>query len=139
MQNDNLISLSERSTEEQREICSKGGKASGTARRKKRTMRAAAQMILSLPVCESDTVAVEALKNVGIENPTEYTNLEALMIIAYSKAKSGDHKALVFIRELIGEDPHINAYKEKIELEKEAKESACKIADEWVAAVLATE
>ncbi len=132
MQKDNLIPISERTTSEQREICSKGGKASGTARRKKRTMRAAAQMILSLPVCENDTVAVEALKNMGIENPTEYTNLEALMIVAYMRAKNGDHKALVFLRELIGEDPQINAYRERTELTNKAQETAAALVNDWI-------
>lgn len=43
MNDDNLISLRDRTTSEQREIASKGGKASGKARRERRLIREALQ------------------------------------------------------------------------------------------------
>ena len=48
MANDNLISLADRTTEEQRKIAKKGGIASGEARRKKKTMKAMLQTCLEL-------------------------------------------------------------------------------------------
>ena len=43
----NLISIKERTTKEQREIASKGGKASGKARRRNRVMRDIAKTVFS--------------------------------------------------------------------------------------------
>ena len=43
---ENLISLADRATEEQREIAKKGGKASGAARRRKRDMRELMKLML---------------------------------------------------------------------------------------------
>ena len=48
--NKNLIPMNERTKEEQREIARKGGRESGKVRRRKRTMKDAAQLILQLPV-----------------------------------------------------------------------------------------
>ena len=45
----NLIPFNERTESEQREIAQKGGIASGAARRRKRSMRQAADYYLSLP------------------------------------------------------------------------------------------
>ena len=51
MANDeNLIPMNRRTESERREIASKGGKASGEARRKKRDMRKAAETLLNMPV-----------------------------------------------------------------------------------------
>ena len=43
---ENLVSLADRTTEEQREIARKGGIASGVSRREKATMKAALEMLL---------------------------------------------------------------------------------------------
>lgn len=44
--NKNLIPMNERTKEEQREIARKGGRESGKVRRRKRTMKDAAHLIL---------------------------------------------------------------------------------------------
>lgn len=44
---ENLVSLADRTTEEQREIAIKGGIASGKARREKATMKATLEMLLN--------------------------------------------------------------------------------------------
>ena len=49
---ENLIPNSERTPEERREIAQKGGIASGAARRRKRSLREAADLYLSLPVAD---------------------------------------------------------------------------------------
>ena len=46
---ENLIPFSERTESEQRQIAQKGGIASGAARRRKRSMKEAADYYLSLP------------------------------------------------------------------------------------------
>ena len=51
---ENLIPMSERTAEEQREIATMGGKASGEARRKRKALREQADLLLALPL--QDTI-----------------------------------------------------------------------------------
>ena len=50
----NLIPFNERTEDERRELASKAGKASGAARRKKRTMKATAKMLFDLPITSKE-------------------------------------------------------------------------------------
>lgn len=68
---DNLIPMNERTEDEQREIARKGGIESGKARRRKRTMKEAAQIILKAPVNDEQA---ELLKKYGIAEQ-DCTNL----------------------------------------------------------------
>lgn len=52
--NENLVSLATRTTEEKREIGIKGGIASGEARRKKKSLREKAQLLMSLSIQDKD-------------------------------------------------------------------------------------
>lgn len=132
-----LIPMNERTEEEQKRIVSKGGKASGAARRRKRTIRDAARLILSMSVQDTDTI--ETLKAAGIENPGGLNNLEAMVAVAIAKAKAGDLKALEFIRDSIGENPQLAAYNERTEAMKKNNSRRSEIADDWVQAVLAAD
>ena len=49
---DNLVPLNERTKTEQRRIATAGGKASGVARRQKRTMREVAEMVATMELKE---------------------------------------------------------------------------------------
>ena len=137
MAKEDLISISDRTTEEQQEICSKGGKASGAARRRKRTMKSAAQLILSMTVKDLETI--EALKTAGIDAPEGMNNLEAMIAVAVAKAKAGDLRALTFIRDTIGENPELQAYQERTEAMKNNNSRNSEIADDWVQAVMAAD
>ena len=79
---ENLVSLAERTTEEQRAIASAGGKASGEARRKRKTLKEELLLMLS-------------------EGETQQSVTLALI----EKAMSGDTKAFEVIRDTIGEKP----------------------------------
>lgn len=97
----NLIPMSERSKSEAREIGSKGGKASGAARRAKRTMREYADLLLSLPV--SDRRKWNKLARAGI--PPEGCDNKMLVVFALmQQAQAGDVPAVKELRNLIGED-----------------------------------
>jgi len=85
---DNLIPLSERTKEEQREIQRKGGIASGKARRKKANIRKSVQAILEIELEEG--VQKETLVEYGIK-PT-MANLIAFRV-AQRAASTGDYKA----------------------------------------------
>ena len=88
--------------EERRAITSKAGKASGEARRRKRTMREAAQQILSAGLIFGDDNAKDILAALGIEVPT---NADGLMLVATLKAARGDVEAMRFVRDTGGEVP----------------------------------
>lgn len=63
---ENLIPFNERTESEQRQIAQKGGIASGAARRRKRSMKEAADYYLSLP--ETDRRRVNALLRDEVDN-----------------------------------------------------------------------
>ena len=96
----NLISLTNRTKEEQREIAIKGGKASGEARRKNRNMKECLKMLLSLDV--KSPKAREQLKALGIDDK-EMTNQMALMVSMLNKALKGDKGCAEFIRDTSGQ------------------------------------
>ena len=79
---ENLVSLADRTTEEQRAIASAGGRASGEARRKRKTLKEELLLMLS-------------------EGETQQSVTLALI----EKAMSGDTKAFEVIRDTIGEKP----------------------------------
>ena len=133
MSKEDLVSISDRTTEEQQRICSAGGKASGAARRRKRTMKDAAKLILSMSVQDLDTI--EALKKSGIPDPEGMNNLEAMVAVAVAKAKAGDLKMMKFIRDLLGENPQWQAYNERTKAIASAEQNTAQVVDDWVAAL----
>lgn len=89
--NENLISLADRTTEEQRKIAQKGGQKSGEVRKAKKTMR---QML--------DYLLEKEIKT----NKGEMSTLEAIMVSMIAKASKGDVRATEFIRDTIGQKPN---------------------------------
>ena len=101
MPNDkNLVSIGDRTTEEQRRITSAGGRASGVARRRKRSLREAAELYLSLPV--ADKRAWNKLAREGVE-PEDADNQMAIIAGLTIKAVKGDAKAAKLLIELVGD------------------------------------
>lgn len=101
MPNDkNLVSIGDRTTEEQRRITSAGGRASGVARRRKRSLREAAELYLSLPV--ADKRAWNKLAREGVE-PEDADNQMAIIAGLTIKAVKGDAKAAKLLFELVGD------------------------------------
>ncbi|MFR6310984.1 KGG domain-containing protein [Anaerofustis stercorihominis] len=84
--------------EEQREIASKGGKASVKARRKRKNIQDTTKMILGLDVIDDTTN--EILDKFGVEDK----DLQSLMICKLIlKAINGDVKAVRTVLEITGE------------------------------------
>ena len=99
MANDeNLVSLADRTTEEKREIATKGGKASGEARRKKRSLREAMETMLALDLSEKE---IKALAEKGYDAETQ---LDALTAAALISAKKGNSQAFANVMRLRGEE-----------------------------------
>lgn len=96
----NLISIGDRTTEEQRRITSSGGRASGEARRRKKSLREAAELYLSLPV--SDKRAWNKLSKDGVA-PEDVDNQMAIIAGLSIKAAKGDAKAAKVLFDLIGD------------------------------------
>lgn len=95
----NLIPLDKRTKSEQRKIQSMGGCSSGVSRRRKKSLREAAELYLSLPV--SDKRAWNRLARDGVE-PEDVDNQMAIIAGLAMKAMKGDSKAAKVLFDLIG-------------------------------------
>ena len=97
----NLIPLDKRTKSEQREIQSSGGIASGASRRRKRSLREAADLYLSLPV--RDKRKLNAMIRDGID--PEDADTQMAIIAGLAKAAiAGDSKSAKLLFELVDED-----------------------------------
>ena len=98
----NLIPFtSDQSREEAERNGRKGGIASGAARRRKRSMKDAADFFLSLPV--SDQRRWNKIARSGVD-PADIDNQMAMIIGLTMAATAGDAKAAKVILDLLGED-----------------------------------
>ena len=101
----NLIPMDQRSQSEARELGREGGRASGEARRRKKSLREAAELYLSLPV--SDKRAWNKLSKDGVA-PEDVDNQMAIIAGLSIKAAKGDAKAAKLLFDLLptdGADP----------------------------------
>lgn len=103
----NLMPIEEvnsRRTPEQHSADSrKAGRASGVARRRKRSLREAADLYLSLPV--ADRRKWNKIAREGVD-PEDIDNQMAMIIGLTQQAMKGDAKAAKVIVDLIGEAPN---------------------------------
>ena len=97
----NLIPFNKRTESEQREIAQQGGIASGKARRRKRSMKEAADYYLSLP--ETDRRSVNALLRDAVD-PEDIDNQMAVIKGITARAKKGDPQAVNVLLKMLGED-----------------------------------
>ena len=97
----NLIPFSERTESEQREIRSEGGKASGVARRRKRSLKDAADLYLSME--PTDTHVWNSLSMAGID-PEDIDNQMAVVVGLSQKAMTGDAKAAKILVDILGKE-----------------------------------
>lgn len=81
--NENLVSLATRTTEEKRAIGIKGGKASGKARREKATLRQTLEKFLEMNTKEGgtykDLVTLGLLKGAMNGNPNNYKTIAEMI------------------------------------------------------------
>ena len=107
----NLIPFDERTESEQREIASAGGIASGAARRRKRALKEAADLYLSLPV--SDKRSWNRLARKGVD-PEDIDNQMAMIIGLTEAATAGDARAGKLIVDILGEDAKPNPVEDQL-------------------------
>lgn len=96
---ENLIPFSERSKDEAREMGRKGGKASGAARRRKRSLKEAADLYLSLPVEDKRRWNKLARRYLDAE---DIDNQMAMIVALWDGAVSGDARSAKVLIDLIG-------------------------------------
>ena len=99
----NLIPMDQRSKSEASELGRNGGIASGVSRRRKRSLKEAADLYLSLPV--SDRRVWNKIARKGVD-PEDIDNQMAMIIGLTMAATAGDAKAAKVIVDLLGEDAH---------------------------------
>lgn len=97
----NLVPMDQRSEDEARSLGQQGGIASGKARRRKRSMKEAADYYLSLP--ETDRRRVNALLRDEVE-PEDVDNQMAVIKGITARAKKGDPQAANVLLKMLGED-----------------------------------
>lgn len=96
----NLIPLDKRTKSEQREIQSSGGIASGAARRRKRSLKEAADLYLSLPV--TDRRVWNKISRDGVDSG-DIDNQMAIIAGLSKAAAMGDSKAAKVLFDLLGD------------------------------------
>lgn len=94
----NLVPFDERTESEQREIASAGGKASGKARRRKKSMKQKMQLLLSLPAADNDQTELSAM---GVD-PDDMDNEMVLVKALFIAAAAGDTRAFDRIQDVLG-------------------------------------
>lgn len=109
----NLIPLTELTEEERRAMASKAGKASVAARRRKKSMKDAMNLLLSLPVDESNKAKMERL---GID-PSAADNQMLMLISAFQQAVKGNVRAMEFIKDLTGAAAMTELDKKRLKVE----------------------
>ena len=85
--------------EQQAEIASQGGIASGISRRRKRTVKQAMDWVMSLPVTDAKITA--KLKKMGIDGADNQT---AVIVGLFGRAAKGDPKAAALIFEFLDDE-----------------------------------
>lgn len=99
----NLVPFdSNQSREEAKRNGAKGGRASGVSRRRKKSLREAAELYLSLPV--ANKTAWNKLARDGV-SPEDVDNQMAIIAGLTIKAVKGDAKAAKLLFDLLGEQP----------------------------------
>lgn len=125
---ENLVPMSQRTESEVRELASKGGKASGEARRKKRDAKSAARLILNLTAAEG---VQKNLQQMGVEEE-DFTNMVAIMARAFQKAMTGDVGAMNFLMEMSAQSPRFKLEEERHRKEMQDEQKANNAVDDWI-------
>lgn len=110
----NLIPNEKRTPSERRENARKAGIASGEARRKKKTMKQAMNLLLSLPVSDENMTILEQL---GIDSD-DADNQMLVMVSMMQRAIKGNVSAAQFIVSVTGSTAMTETERAKINLEK---------------------
>ena len=93
----------------------KGGRASGVAKRRKKTMKAAGKLLADMPVTSKELQ--QKMKLLGVPDG-DSTYQMAVMVAMLNQAMKGNVKAAYFCRDTIGESPSDQIRREELKLNK---------------------
>ena len=120
MNNENLIPAAHKLTVEEQ---SRGGKASGESRRRKKNMKQLAEMLLQLP--SNDSNDYQLLLDMGFDEE-EVSHQLVINAALIQQAKSGDVKAVRALMDITGADYYKNESlklrKQELQLKKKRAE-----------------
>lgn len=114
----NLKPMNKRTKEEQKKIASAGGKASGAARRKRKSMKEALELIMEMQATDANK---KKLARKGIDVDTNEDVMAAAMTLA---AMAGDTRAYAAIASVRGEN------KQQVEVTS-SDEKFAEVLDQW--------
>lgn len=100
--NDNLIPQSKRTKAEQKKIATKGGIASGRARREKKAMKETLNTLLSMTLEDGKSANIDNIKSIAALKGKNITVQEAILLKQLEKAIKGDTRAAEYIRDTSG-------------------------------------
>lgn len=116
---ENLIPFSERTKEEARELGRRGGKASGAARRRKRSLKEAADLFLSLPVEDKRRWNKLARRYLDAE---DIDNQMAMVVALWDGAVGGDARSAKVLIDLLGKDSEEDGNAAQLTMDAELEE-----------------
>lgn len=102
---DNLLKAENLTSDELRERATKGGIASGIARRERKAMKDTLAELLSMPLKPGKSTSIEAIRNLASVKGKNITVQEAIMLAQIQKAMKGDTRAAEFVRDSSGNKP----------------------------------
>lgn len=111
---DNLLKAEDLTSEELRKRATKGGIASGKARREKKAMKDTLETLLAMPLKEGTADDLDTIKSVAALKGKNISVQEAIVLAQVQKALRGDTRAAEYIRDTSGN-------KAKIEVAVEGK------------------
>ncbi len=126
----NLIPFNQRTEEEQKKIQSKGGKASGESRRKRKTMRETLLALLELPMKKGKMDTLKAFEDLIEEK--NVTVEQQILLAQIKAAMDGDTRAATFLRDTAGEKILKDAADNATEFEDDGFTAAIKAASKGV-------
>ena len=109
---ENLIPLSERTKEEQREICAKGGRRSQEVQREKKTIQKILNEFLNAK-CSDSAQFKRIAQKLGLESEKSIKELLTYLAII-NTAKNANLDELSKLTKLIGEMPEMNDNNEDV-------------------------
>ena len=115
----NLVPNDKRTPSERRENARKAGQASGAARRRKKSLKEAVDLYLSLPV--TDKRRANKLKRRQLD-PEDIDNQMAMVVGLVEAASCGDARAAKVVMDMLGDDGGSNGNQEALSVLYEALE-----------------
>ncbi len=138
MSKEERLGNEQRTPEERQENARRAGIESGKSRRRKKTMREAAELMLNSP--ERDEEYIKLLEAMGCTKSSEMTNLMSIMAAMIQKAKRGDVKAANFIKDIVADTEEEKLKRQRLEFEMKKFEhlntDKPSAADEWISVML---